>query len=58
MDQRITGYATCSKTTRVLESIQREEYNKLLKVLMHIVDSMAQWLGASLWRDHDCKVDG
>ena len=34
-----TGYGTRSKTTRVPESIQEEEFNKLL---MYIVDSMAE----------------
>ena len=45
VDQRVPGYVTRSKTTRVEGSIQWEEYNKLL---MHIVDSMAQWIQASL----------
>ena len=48
MNQRVPGYVTRFRTTRVVGSIQWEEYNKLL---MHIVDSMAlwlHWLGASL----------
>ena len=44
VDQRVAGYVTRSKTTRVLWSIPWKEFNKMF---MHFVDSMAQWLRAS-----------